>query len=143
MAQQRRDLETIEKIIIHCSDSDNPWHDNIETIRQWHKEFGFDDIGYHHFIPKIKLYPDTGRPLEIVGAHCLGHNRDSVGICLSGKERFNEIQFVVASILCENLAKQLGWKNLKDRIFPHNYFNKFKTCPNFPIEKITEMIDYP
>jgi hypothetical protein len=142
MAQQRRDLEEITQIIIHCSDSDNPWHDNIETVREWHKQFGFDDIGYHYFIPKNKFAYVSGRPLEIVGAHCLGQNKNSIGICISGKTRFAESQFAICAILCEGIAKHLGWPNLYNRIFPHTFYNKLKTCLNFPIQRIIDLLEY-
>lgn len=29
-------MRNINKIIIHCSDTDNPKHNNIEVIRGWH-----------------------------------------------------------------------------------------------------------
>ena len=117
-------------------------HDDIEVIRRWHKEAGFDDIGYHFFVPKLGLKL-IGRPLEYIGAHCLGHNKDSIGICLSGKNEFSEEQFMLTAALIEVLAERFDLKDIKNKIFPHNYLNKVKTCPNFDINKITDMIDYP
>lgn len=37
----------IDKIIINCSDSD--WGD-AEVIDEWHRERGWDGIGYHYII---------------------------------------------------------------------------------------------
>ena len=34
-------MREINKIIIHCSDSDYGHHDNIEVIRYWHKKRGW------------------------------------------------------------------------------------------------------
>ena len=56
---------------------------SVEDIRQWHVQRGFNDIGYHYVV-----YRDgsvhVGRALRFVGAHCLGHNAHSVGICYIG-----------------------------------------------------------
>ena len=35
----------VDRIFLHCSASDVPAHDNVETIRKWHLDRGFDDIG--------------------------------------------------------------------------------------------------
>jgi N-acetylmuramoyl-L-alanine amidase len=77
-------MRAIHWIIVHQSASNNPEHDNIETIRNWHmNERNFSDIGYHAFINKCgELF--TGRDEEKVGAHTKGHNKSSLGICLSG-----------------------------------------------------------
>ena len=42
----------IYRVFMHCSASDHTHHDNIETIRSWHLERGFSDVGYHYFIRK-------------------------------------------------------------------------------------------
>lgn len=54
-----------------------------EQVDQWHRERGFAMIGYHYFIEQdgaIKV----GRPDWAVGAHAIGANNDSLGICLAG-----------------------------------------------------------
>lgn len=70
-----------EKIIIHHSAS--PRTTTVETIRRWHKDRGFDDIGYH-FLIRDDGAVVKGRDVHLVGAHALGANHDSVGICLIG-----------------------------------------------------------
>ena len=40
-------------------------------------------VGYHFYIRKDGFIWST-RPLEMVGAHCLGYNRESVGIAYEG-----------------------------------------------------------
>lgn len=118
----------IDKIILHCSDSDNPDHDNIEMVRKWHLERGWSDIGYHFFINKAGVYY-KGRDLSEVGAHCEGFNKASIGICLSGKLNFTDAQFKTLATLLEVLLRR--YKLSKTKIFPHNHFNKNKTCPNY------------
>ena len=150
MAKYKRDIKEIKKIIVHCSDSDNPKHDTINVIRQWHKLLGWDDVGYHFFIRKSGEI-QKGRQLYFEGAHCLGENHDSVGICLSGRKEFKEKQFKSCALLIHDLVDVLGWnmhgREWIDVVFPHNHFNKHKTCPNFPIEKVLhfsdqQLIDY-
>jgi len=76
-------MRLVNKVIIHQSASNNSSHDDINVIRSWHKERGFNDVGYHYFIKKNGEV-QIGRSEESVGAHCKGHNFDSIGICLSG-----------------------------------------------------------
>ena len=76
-------MRIINEIIIHCSATPEGKDYTIEQIKQWHKQRGFSDIGYHYVI-----YRDgsihSGRPIERIGAHCLKHNAHSIGICYIG-----------------------------------------------------------
>lgn len=138
----------INLIILHCSDSDNFSHDNIETIRKWHTDRGFtghdgipntnDDIGYHYFIDKLgRVF--KGREEENIGAHCEGFNKESIGICLSGRFVFTEQQFISCAKLCDQLIEKYNL-DLTD-ILEHRELDKHgKTCPNFNKQKIIERI---
>ena len=70
-------------IVIHCSATREGLDISIDTFRKWHKARGFRDIGYHFII-----HPDgnveRGRPIEQVGAHARGYNKNSVGVCYIG-----------------------------------------------------------
>lgn len=121
-------MRNIKEIIIHCSDSDIKSHDNLETIRNWHIARGWADIGYHYVITKDGEV-HVGRPLQQVGAHCKGRNKESIGICLTGKSKFTPSQFISLGIVCKELMDAFGLQ-LND-IFPHRKFSEFKTCPNF------------
>lgn len=145
-------IRKIRKIIIHCSDS--PWGDAI-TIDKWHKERGFEKIGYHYVI--LNGYPsyaswkekkynqaldgvvENGRNLNEIGAHCAGHNSDSVGICLIGVDKFSERQFRSLKKLVVSLMEK--FKLTEKDVYPHNYFENSKTCPNFDIKIIWELKD--
>ena len=85
-------MRKINKIIVHCSDSDIESHNDISVVEDWHKERGFKTVGYHYFI-KNDGSIQLGRPLEEIGAHCLNHNSDSIGICLAGRKNFSWQQF--------------------------------------------------
>jgi len=77
-------MRTINLILIHCSATPEGRAVSMEEIRRWHiEERGFRDIGYH-FVIEIDGRVRTGRPLDQVGAHCVGRNRDSIGICYVG-----------------------------------------------------------
>lgn len=54
-----------------------------QDVHRWHRERGWKGIGYHFFVDKQgKIF--RGRPIWSVGAHCYGHNYDSIGICCEG-----------------------------------------------------------
>ncbi len=134
MVDINRTLNKIDTIIVHCSASDNPDHDNIEEIRRWHvNDKKWHDIGYHFFIDKKGMKFD-GRTLTKVGAHCAGHNMKSIGVCLSGKYEFYECQFRTALFLITDLMRR--FKIPRSNVYPHNYFDAGKTCPNFEMSKI-------
>jgi N-acetylmuramoyl-L-alanine amidase len=136
-------MRKIKLIVLHCSDSDLPAHDNIEVIREWHTARGFigpdgvkgthDDVGYHFFINRSGMV-FKGREESKVGAHVQGHNRFSIGICLSGKtfKSLHTEQFTIARQLVEKLLKKynLTWKDVK----LHRDLDSGKTCPNFSLD---------
>lgn len=120
-------------IILHCSATDKDEFDNIETIREWHLLRGWNDIGYHFFIDKSGIMYN-GRSIDKIGAHCYGHNKESIGICLSGLNDFSPMQFVSLKILLFKLMRDFNIA--ADKIFHHNEFNNNKTCPNFNLDEI-------
>jgi N-acetyl-anhydromuramyl-L-alanine amidase AmpD len=130
---------------LHCSDSQNPAHDDISVIRKWHTARGFtgadgksgtrDDVGYHFFITQSGKI-QQGRYTDEIGAHCEGENHDSIGICLSGKDKFMPIQFKRLRELLRVLKQMYRIRD--DQVFPHNHFNSGKTCPNFELKTALE-----
>ena len=76
-------MRRINKIIIHCSATPEGREVNAETIDRWHRERGFSMIGYHYVIG-LNGQIEEGRPEKMVGAHCKGHNGESIGICYIG-----------------------------------------------------------
>ena len=123
----------INKIIVHCSDSDIAAHDNIETIYQWHViENGWSDVGYHYFIQSsgnLQKGRDNTRP----GAHVRGHNQDSIGICLHGKNNFTEAQFVSLRNLIQGMLRDFNLTIFD--VYGHRDFDNSKTCPNFDVRQ--------
>lgn len=127
----------IGKIILHCSATKPSMDIGVETIRRWHKQRGFNDIGYHYVIRRDGCI-ELGRPLDKVGAHTKYHNRGSIGICLVGGVKEGDI-----SIPRDNFTPK-QWKALrtlltalhtdypKATIHGHNEFAK-KACPSFNV----------
>lgn len=59
-------------------------HHTVDTVRDWHVNGrGWDDIGYHWFIEKDGAVRQ-GRAEHLSGAHAIGYNSNSIGICLAG-----------------------------------------------------------
>lgn len=76
-------MRKISEIIIHCSATkDGQWF-TAGDIRAWHKQRGFADIGYHYVV-LLDGTIQQGRDVSLVGAHCHGHNAESIGICYIG-----------------------------------------------------------
>lgn len=128
-------MRKITKIILHCSDSDVPKHDNIGIIKGWHLARGFGDVGYHRFYQKSGTM-QKGRPVEKEGAHCKGLNKESLGYCLSGKNEFTFPQFRSVAAQIELDKKEYGLTN-KD-VIAHcdtpSGKEQGKTCPNFDVD---------
>jgi N-acetyl-anhydromuramyl-L-alanine amidase AmpD len=121
-------VRAIAKHIVHCSDSG---FGDAKTIREWHLERGWNDIGYHYVIRRDGEV-EVGRTLEVIGAHCQGHNADSVGTCLVGIADFAPCQFEALKRIHAMLRQM--FPGLK--IYGHREFNPGKTCPNFDVHRI-------
>ena len=129
---------TIKELIVHCSATPEGKDYSVDTIRKWHLQRGFSDIGYHYII-----YRDgsihIGRDESIIGAHCTGHNTNSIGVCYIGgcasdgktpkDTRTSEQR---QSLL--NLLKELKVKYPKASIHGHRDFAN-KACPSFDATK--------
>jgi N-acetylmuramoyl-L-alanine amidase len=77
-------VRSINEIIVHCSATREGQHIPVETIKKWHTEGrGWTDIGYHFYI-ELDGTIKKGRDIDKTGAHCKGHNRNSIGICYCG-----------------------------------------------------------
>jgi N-acetylmuramoyl-L-alanine amidase len=116
-------MREIKYHIIHCSDST---FGDVKEIRKWHLARGFKDIGYH-FIIRQDGEIEMGRALNEIGAHCRGHNMQSVGTCLIGQSKFTAKQFTSLEKIHHMLKALFKGVQLK----AHCELNSDKTCPNF------------
>lgn len=139
-------IREINEIIVHCSDS--KWG-NAEVIDQWHKERGWSEIGYNtvilngyikssrNYVADYDGFVEKGRDIGKVPAHCKGHNSNSIGICLIGVDEFTPLQ---AGSLLNMLEYYCEEYNIDpDNIFGHYEFSE-KTCPNFSVEPLRDVI---
>lgn len=73
-------MREINLIVVHCSATraDRDFTEN--DLEVCHRHRGFNGAGYHFYIRKNGDIKNT-RPLEKPGAHALGYNAHSIGIC--------------------------------------------------------------
>lgn len=103
------------------------------------------DIGYHSGVELVDRKPTikNGRPLDMVGGHCLGWNDRALGFCFGGDFDINpptdEMLAAGSKVIAEwmHKFKEIGI----NRIYPHNAFSK-KTCPGlaFPWDRFMRYV---
>ena len=76
-------MRKINEIIVHCAATPEGKDFTVQQIDSWHRQRGFRCIGYHYAIYRDGLV-HSGRPENQVGAHCTGHNANSIGVCYIG-----------------------------------------------------------
>jgi len=120
----------IEKIVLHCSDSPHGHGTGAEDIHEWHLARGWSGIGYHYVICEDGAL-ERGRPHYWKGAHVVGHNRNSLGICLIGIDTFTDPQWSTLTDLLRSLKMLYPGVT----IHGHYEFTNGKTCPNFNVKQ--------
>ncbi|MBQ9357872.1 MAG: N-acetylmuramoyl-L-alanine amidase [Prevotella sp.] len=76
-------MRHITEIIVHCTATPAGRHHTAADVDLWHRQRGFRMIGYHYLV-LLDGTIQEGRPLTMAGAHCTGHNRNSIGVCYVG-----------------------------------------------------------
>ena len=77
-------MRVITLVIIHCSAVKPDQLSSAAQIDSWHRQRGYHlGIGYHYVIRRNGDI-EPGRPEWMVGAHCLNHNKYSIGVCYEG-----------------------------------------------------------
>ena len=127
-------MRLVKEIIIHCSATREEQQVSVDTIRDWHLAKGWNDIGYHFYID-LDGTINKGRDIDKMGAHCKGHNRNSIGICYCGgvetdgkTPKDTRTQEQKDSLL--NVLKTLKAMYPEAVIYSHNEFAA-KACPSF------------
>ena len=130
-------MRKLNRIILHCTATPEGAHFDIATIRRWHVQGnGWKDIGYHYVI-YLDGSVHEGRPVDQIGAHTSGHNKDSIGIAYVGgvdkkgkaKDTMTEAQEVAMVNLIQGLRAEHGDMTLHG----HNEFAA-KACPSFNVK---------
>ena len=149
-------MAKLTNIVIHCSDSE---FGSASEIDRWHKQRGWSGIGYHFVILNGLIVPKTGYQTRLhldcmdgqievgrkidgdnwvsaneAGAHALGFNDKSIGVCLIGVKNFTAKQMRSLRVLITELNAYYKIP-IKD-ILGHYETPKSggKTCPNFDMK---------
>jgi hypothetical protein len=131
-------MRKITKISLHITVS--TWGDT-NSIRSWHLDRGWSDIGYHYVIknghsrynsPYFSSEDgsvESGRSLSRNPAAVAGHNSNMIAIALVGKDgKFTQKQLLSAVELCSNLIDvyNLDLDSIKGH---YEYDGVHKKCP--------------
>lgn len=136
-------MRKINEIILHCSATPEGKDFKAKDIRKWHKDKGWQDIGYH-FVVDLDGTIEPGRDIDKVGAHCLNHNASSVGVCYIGgcdkqmnaKDTRTQAQKDALLDLVFLLMQQYHL-NI-NQVHCHNEYELKKACPSFAISQFRE-----
>lgn len=127
-------MRAIHQIIIHYSETPDLTDIGVREIDKWHKDRGWSQIGYHYVI-RLDGTIEVGRSVNLMGAHCHGQNRDSIGICYVGgvrdgvkcdtrtQSQKNAITKLIA--MCRHMHQDTHLL-----VFGHNDYSD-KLCPGF------------
>lgn len=131
-------MRKINEIIVHCSATPAGKPYTVEDIDKWHRQRGFDGIGYH-FVVYLDGSVHKGRSLEKVGAHCLGHNKNSIGVCYVGGltadgKMINDTRTLAQKLSLQRLLAELKAQFPDAEIHGHRDFAA-KACPSFDATK--------
>lgn len=131
-------MREIKEIIVHCSATPEGKDYTVDNIREWHLQRGFNDIGYHYVIYRDGTI-HKGRNESVIGAHCLNHNYDSIGVCYIGGVASDgktpkDTRTLQQKESLINLLTELKHKYPKASIYGHRDFAA-KACPSFDATK--------
>lgn len=136
-------MRPIRKIILHCSDTPDfspksPMFDKYgkADIDRWHKAKGWEHGCGYHYIVRRSGKVQVGRPEEMIGAHCLGENAYSIGVCYVGTSEPTTMQVAALYALLTELT--LRYKLDYCDIYPHHAFNAGKRCPGFDMSTLID-----
>ncbi len=73
----------ITEIIVHCTATPAGRRVSVADIDSWHRQRGFNGIGYHYVV-ELDGHIAQGRTVHLAGAHCKGHNSNSIGVVYVG-----------------------------------------------------------
>lgn len=108
---------------------------DADSIHRQHINGGFSGIGYHFYIRKDgAIY--QGRPIDTVGAHCIGKNDKSICICFEGNFENEKMPYAQIKAGKELVSYLKG-------VYPDAEVKRHKdfyatACPgkNFPFKEI-------
>lgn len=130
-------MRKINEIIIHCTATVEGEDYHVADVDKWHKARGWKGIGYHYLIT-LDGKVEKGRAESEVGAHTVGHNKNSIGIVYVGgvdkymKPKDTRTEAQKKALLELIIALIIKYPNAT--IHGHNEFAN-KACPSFNVQK--------
>lgn len=138
------DRDNVRYVVLHTTASP---YGSFELIDAWHRDRGWDGIGYHKLItncygsyeawkekrPEPKLDGDVflGRPFTVQGAHARGWNDKSIGVAMVGVDgQFSGRQIQAALDLCCQLIAEYPI----EKVIGHCETGTPKTCPDLDMD---------
>lgn len=130
----KKSSRSITEIIVHCTATPEGREVRMEEIREWHRQRGFADVGYHYVV-HLDGSIEEGRDVDLVGAHCTGHNTRSIGVCyVGGMDKANrnpkDTRTIPQKAALLSLLLELKGYYPYAAIYGHNDFAN-KACPCF------------
>lgn len=141
---QDNDLKKHSAIVLHCAATRPSMDIGVKEIESWHKQRGFNSIGYHLVIRRDGSL-EKGRNWGTQGAHAGGFNRNpkdgklTFGICMVGgvaehnvnivEDNFTDEQWSTLNKVLKEIVEYAGIKE----IYGHREIRGHETrgCPSF------------
>lgn len=127
-------MRQITEIIVHSTATPKGINATASDINRWHRQRGFDCIGYHFVILRNGQI-ERGRAIEKIGAHCKGHNSNTIGVAYIGglnedkqsADTRTGSQKIALNVLLADLVKQ--YPTIRKISGHRDYCNT--ACPSF------------
>lgn len=116
----------ITHIVIHHAATPPGRDVTAEEIHHWHRERGFDGIGYHYAV-LIDGTVEQGRPEYWTGAHVEDQNTGKIGICVIGTGKPEGGQEVGLRVLVGHLLARYP----EAEVCGHRNLDPTSECPGF------------
>ena len=128
--------EITDTIVIHCTQTPPNMDVDVAKVTEWHKDRGFDTIGYHYLIKRDGTL-QVGRDEDVTGAHARAVNGTSIGVALVGggtidmgwENNFTPRQFETL----KSILLRLKDKYNIEKIIGHYQVEDSKQCPSFDV----------
>ena len=126
-------MRNITLIIVHCSAVRPDQTSSVAQIDTWHHDRGFKfGVGYHYVIRRNGEI-EAGRPEWMVGAHCVNHNKYSIGVCYEGglnaRGQPEDTRTPEQKAALRKLLEDLHRRYPRAVIVGHHDLNPHKACP--------------
>ena len=132
----KKSTRQIKYLVVHCSATPEGRNHTAKDIDAWHRQRGFEGIGYNYVI-RLDGTVEEGRDVNKIPSHVKGYNKESIGICYIGGIDKNTLQPKDTRTAAQKEALKKLLTELK-KLYPqaeilgHRDFpNVAKACPCF------------